>query len=172
MATTSNGKKALIAIFSTLLLEVIFIQQPLYATVDTGRLSRHPLEQQRTTNLNTKPIEPTIRVWTANKVLTSIVQKISPWVSHSYNCLYQLRINIETIHIDSSPDGGLRGHSHMYLAFAYRSLPPLLLGARPHALFSLTVNIVSSAVLWDIKSFLCSQLRFLLVGGEHFASMW
>ena len=55
-------EKALIAIFSTLLLEVIFIQQPLYATVDTGQLSWHPLEQQRTTNLNTKPIEPTIRV--------------------------------------------------------------------------------------------------------------
>ena len=81
-----------------------------------------------------KPIEPTIRVWTANKVLTSIIQKFLPWVSHSYNCLYQLRINIATIHIDSSPDGGLRGHSHMYLAFTYGSLPPLLLGARPHAL--------------------------------------
>ena len=32
--------------------------------------------------------------------------------------------------------------------------------------FSLTVNIVSSAVLWGIKSFLSSQLSFLLVGGS------
>ena len=39
-------------------------------------------------------------------------------------------------------------------------------------LFSLAVNIVSSAILWGIKSFLSSQLRFLSVGGEHFASMW
>ena len=61
----------------------------------------------------------------------------------------------------------------MYSAFTYGS-PPFYFQEHDLMLccFSLTVNIVSSAVLWGIKSFLCSQLRFLLAGGEHFTSMW
>ena len=61
----------------------------------------------------------------------------------------------------------------MYSAFTYRS-PPFYFQEHDLMLccFSLTVNIVSLAVLWGIKLFLCSQLRFLLAGGEHFALMW
>ena len=40
------------------------------------------------------------------------------------------------------------------------------------AYFGLTVSNVCLAVLEGIKPSLHSQLRFLLVGGEHFVSKW
>ena len=40
------------------------------------------------------------------------------------------------------------------------------------AYFGLTISNVCSAVLEGIKPSLHIHLRFLLVGGEHFASKW